>query len=182
MLDMKLPDQDPVLSDLFRSFKRERPLPTRHIVQWDIAVVLEFLKSGRFAHWSALSDKELTLKTVFLLALATGKRRSKLHALTQEVEWISQGESRSVVLHPDPAFVSKIQLSSKGLGALRPFSVQAIDSASLSLMEEDKLLCPVRMLPFYLDRVNEFRSPAQKRLIISYQRGLEKDLSSQTIS
>ena len=178
----ELPDQDPVLSDLFRSFKRERPISTRHIVQWDITVVLEFLKSGRFAQWSALTDKELTLKTVFLLALATGKRRSELHALTQDVEWISQGESRSVVLHPDPAFVSKTQLSSRGLGALRPFSVQAIDSASLSLTEEDKLLCPVRTLLFYLDRVKEFRSPAQKRLIISYQRGLEKDLSSQTIS
>ena len=62
----ELPDQDPVLSDLFRSFKRERPLPSRHIVQWDITVVLEFLKSGRFAQWSALTDKELTLKTVFL--------------------------------------------------------------------------------------------------------------------
>ena len=44
----ELPDQDPVLSDLFRSFKRERPLPSRHIVQWDITVVLEFLKSGSF--------------------------------------------------------------------------------------------------------------------------------------
>ena len=87
-----------------------------------------------------------------------------------------------MVLHPDPAFVSKTQLSSRGLGALRPFSVQAIDSASLPLTEEDKLLCPVRTLSSYLDRVKEFRSPAQKRLIISYQRGLEKDLSSQTIS
>ena len=163
----ELSDQDPVLLDLFHSFKRERPLPTRHIVQWDIAVVLEFLKSGLFAQWSALSDKELTLKTVFLLALPTGKRRNELHALTQEVEWISQGESRSVVLHPDPAFVSKTQLSSKGLGALRPFLVQAIDSAVLSLTEEDKILCPVRTLSFYLDRVKEFRSPAQKRLITS---------------
>ena len=79
----------------------------------------------------------------------------------------------------------KIHIQSKaveGLGALRPFSVQVIDSASLSLTEEDKLLCPVLTLSFYLDRVKEFRSPAQKRLIISYQRGLEKDLSSQTIS
>ena len=60
--------------------------------------------------------------------------------------------------------------------------MHAIDSSSLSLTEEDKLLCPVRTLSFYLDRVKEFRSPAQKRLIISYQRGLEEDLSSQTIS
>ena len=178
----ELPDQDPVLSDLFRSFKRERPLPARHIVQWDVTLVLEFFKSGRFAQWSALTDKELTLKTVFLLALATGKRRSELHALTQDVEWISQGDSRAVVFHPDPAFVSKTQLSSKGLGALRPFSMQAIDSVSQPLTEEDKLLCPVRTLSSYLDRVKEFRSPAQKRLIVSYQRGLEKDLSSQTIS
>ena len=86
----------------------------------DIAVVLEFLKSGRFAQWSALSDKEITSKTVFLLVLATEKRRSELHALTQEVEWISQGESRSVVLLLDPAFVSKTQLSSKGLGLQGP--------------------------------------------------------------
>ena len=144
--------------------------------------MLEFLKSGRFAQWSALTDKELTLKTVFLLALATGKRRSELHALTQDVEWISQGDSRSVVLHPDPAFVRKTQLSSRGLGALRSFSVQAIDSASLPLTEEDKLLCPVRTLSFYLDIVKEFRSPAQKRLIISYQRFGERSFQSDDLT
>ena len=76
-----IPEGDSVVADLIRSFKRERPIPVKHVVEWDIRLVLEFFNSGRFQHWDQLSDRDLTLQTVFLLALATGKRRSEIHAL-----------------------------------------------------------------------------------------------------
>ena len=67
---------DSVVSNLIRNLKRERPIPVKHVGEWNIHLVLEFFKSGRFQHWDQLSDRDLTLKNVFILALATGKRRS----------------------------------------------------------------------------------------------------------
>ena len=40
--------------------------------------------SGRFASWSDMSPRDATLKTVFLVALVSGKRRSEIHALTRD--------------------------------------------------------------------------------------------------
>ncbi len=40
----EIPDDDQVLADLIRSFKREKPIPSRHVAEWDIDLVLEFYK------------------------------------------------------------------------------------------------------------------------------------------
>ena len=64
---------------MLRSFKRERPRAPRVEVKWDLAVVLQYLQTPRF-HFDSVTLKDLTLKTVFLLALALGKRRSEVHA------------------------------------------------------------------------------------------------------
>ena len=74
---------------------RERPIPMKHVAEWDIRLVLAYFQSDQFRHWGTLSDRDLTLKTVFLLALASGKRRSELHALTPRVQW-SQGANNGM--------------------------------------------------------------------------------------
>ena len=51
-----IPDTDPVLSDMFRGFAREKPIPKKHVVDWDIRIVLDFFKSDRFANWDQVSD------------------------------------------------------------------------------------------------------------------------------
>ena len=59
------------------------------------------LKTPVFYHfkdWGQLSDRDLTLMTVFLLALATGKRRSELHALSHDVRWIDAKYEQSSCL------------------------------------------------------------------------------------
>ena len=40
-----------MLSDLFRDFTRERPLPRKHVVEWDVRLVLFFYQSDRFKDW-----------------------------------------------------------------------------------------------------------------------------------
>ena len=82
-MDFEVPADDVVLKDLLLSFKRERPSPARTVVSWNLQLVLEVFKSGRFEDYTMISDKELTLKIVFLLALASGKRRSELHAFSR---------------------------------------------------------------------------------------------------
>ena len=37
-----------------------------------------------FYNWNQVSEKNVTLKTVFLLALVTGTRRGELHSLTKK--------------------------------------------------------------------------------------------------
>ena len=76
----EFPDADPVLEDLFRGFARDKPVPKKLVVDWGVCLVLQFLKSAKFENWGQVSDRWLTLKTTFLLALATERRRSTLHA------------------------------------------------------------------------------------------------------
>ena len=156
-------------------------MPSRHEVQWDILLVLKFLQSPRFRNASSTSDKDITLKTAFLLAMASDKRRSEVHALKADVEWLTQGDKRFVRLRPNLSFVCKAHLTSGGKGVLVPFTIPALPSTE-GVSEEDLQLCPVCTLEFYLNRVRNFRTSNQKAIIISYQRGQEKDLYQQTLS
>ena len=64
---------------LFQSFYKIRPSFGRYIVTWDVGKVLRFL-----ATWhppSAISFKQLTLKTVTLIALTASDRAQTIHAL-----------------------------------------------------------------------------------------------------
>ena len=69
-------------SDLHRllsSFHRDRPQSSRNLPKWNLSVLNELTK----APFEPIKDtdlKHLTLKTAFLLALASGKRRSEIHA------------------------------------------------------------------------------------------------------
>ena len=136
----EIPENDTVVSDLIRSFKRNRPFPSKHVVEWDVHLVLDFFRSGRFKQWDLLSDRELTLKTVFLLALATGKRRGELHALAKDVRWLS-GTVRTVEISPVPEFVSKTHMKTNGLGALKPILISSLDEVVDSEDNEERLLC-----------------------------------------
>ena len=88
------------------------------MVGWNLRLVLEFFSSGRFTSWEAFSDKDLTLITVFLIALASGKRRGELHALTREGVMEQHGESPGKLLHPAENFLSKTHLKTAGLEAV----------------------------------------------------------------
>ena len=47
---------------------------------WNLSVVLNELTKAPFEPMQDTDLKHLTLKTAFLLALASGKRRSEIHA------------------------------------------------------------------------------------------------------
>ena len=115
----EIPESDTVISGLVRSFKWERPIPVKHVVEWDVHLVLKYLDLKQF------SDMNITLKTVFLLALATGKRRSEIHALFRDVRWLS-GNDHRVEISPVPSFMIKTHVSTNGLGALRPITLSAL--------------------------------------------------------
>ena len=69
--------KESVLSNLVRSFELERPRTKPHFPKWDLALVLTVLVSPPFEPLESCDFKELTLNTVFFLALALGRRCRK---------------------------------------------------------------------------------------------------------
>ena len=172
------PQDDHVMKDLFNSFVRDRPVVTKKVVDWDIRLVLEFFMSGKFASWSDVSPREATLKTVFLVALASGKRRSEIHALTRDGIRETFGVARGKFIDVKSGFLSKTHVRTSGRGQAQPIFLPAL------VKEDDALhpLCPSTAVDEYLRLSDKYRSKEQGRLFISYQEGQVKDVTTQTIS
>ena len=71
-----------ILVDVVRSFELERPRVRAHFPKCVLAVVLSSLSSAPFEPLDSCGFEKLTLKAVFLTALASGRRRSEIHALS----------------------------------------------------------------------------------------------------
>ena len=84
-----------------------------------MGIVLKALQLSPFEPLDLISFKFLTYKCYFPLALATGRRRSELHALSVSESCIRFAADKSLVtLLTDPAFLAKNQLSEKGSGII----------------------------------------------------------------
>ena len=93
--------KDENLTDLLDSFHRDRPKCRRGIPSWNLTLVLHQLTKAPFEPLKEASLKHLTFKTVFLLALGSGKRRSEIHA------WLHKNISQTGLrcsCTPHPAF------------------------------------------------------------------------------
>ena len=147
---------------------------------WDIGLVLHYLKHGKLQFTSKLLPRDLTLKTVFLLALASGKRRGELHALENNLHQMGDNWER-LVLKPRADFLGKTHFSTKGQGTFSEIVIPAIDTAK-NAEPADIALCPVHTVRVYKQESDKYRSPQQKRLIISFMKGRETDISAQSVS
>ena len=123
------------------------------------------------------SIKFLTWKTVFLLALASGKRRSELHALScAKVVWKEDGST--VKLGVIPSFLAKTQLA--GTPSLS-FLVPALAPSLGPGLQEDAKLCPLRALKVYLERTKDMRT-GKRLLFVSFLPNFPSDIRPATIS
>ena len=66
------------ISDMLALMELQRPRVTPVLPQWDLGIVLEALSKPPYEPLREASLKHLTLKTVFLLAMASAGRRSEL--------------------------------------------------------------------------------------------------------
>ena len=73
--------QAKTISDMIMSMELQRPRLTPGLPQWDLGIALEALSKPPYEPLREASLKRLTLKTVFLLAMASAGRRSQLQAL-----------------------------------------------------------------------------------------------------
>ena len=169
--------KDENLTRLLDSFHRDRPKGRRGIPSWNLSLVLHQLTKAPFEPLKDASMKHLTFKTIFLLALGSGKRRSEIHAWQQK-NIRHQSDWSKVSLYPSPSFLSKNQLAKEGPDSVAPVVIPALAPTLDKSLKSDRSLCPVRALRYYLDRTSGriwswSLSPSKK--------GFDKDISPATI-
>ena len=172
--------KDENLNRLLESFHRDRPKGRRGIPSWNLSLVLHQLTKAPFEPLREASLKHLTFKTVFLLALGSGKRRSEIHGW-QHKNIRHQSDWSKVSLFPSPSFLSKNQLAKEGPESVAPVVIPALAPTLDKSLKSDRSLCPVRALRYYLDRTSDLRQ--HKELVfVSFKKGFDKDISPATIS
>ena len=149
---------DPVIRDLLRSFRLSSAERVMRPPAWDLSRVLTYLVSPAFEPLSQASFRALTLKTLFLLALATAKRVGELQALSSIVTFVGEDACLSYV----PQFVAKSESLTRSIP--RSFLKSLADFAAG--LDTDLLLCPVRALRLYLLRARSL-SLGRHRLFVS---------------
>ena len=86
-----------------------------------------------------------------------------------------------VILEPHDGFVSKTQLRASGASALAPIKIPALAPTLAPDMQEDRTLCPVRALKYYLSRTRDFRK-GSSLLFVSFSPSHGKDICRNTVS
>ena len=147
----------------------------RRTPSWGLFLVLSALRPYKPLKQSSL--KHLTLKTAFLVFLASGRRCSEVHALS--------GLPNVVALEPDafmllcflPHFLAKSQLPCSPSPVI---SVRYLSSI-LAPYDKDRLVCPVRALQAYRKRTESLRSK-WRRLLLSWNKNYRYDIRRSTVS
>ena len=157
---------DPAISELIRALELKRPVSRSLAPKWDLACVLWSLTKAPYEPLDQATLQFLTWKTVFLLTMASAKRRSEIHALSIEESHLQFTSDGTVILLSQPGFLAKNQLPSM---ASKPFKIPSL-AQTCGDQDTDRLLCPVRALKFYLKRVKSLRA-SRKRLFIPIKGG-----------
>ena len=163
------------LHRLLSSFHRDRPKSSRNL-----SVVLNELTKAPFEPMKDTDLKHLTLKTAFLPALASGKRRSEIHAIVAN-KVSNLGQWEKVALFPSSDFIAKNQLAREGSQSVSPVTIPALTTIVDRQFKEDRTLCPVRALRYYLDRTKDLRG-SRSLLFISFKKGHTSDIRPATLS
>ena len=92
--------QDRTVSDMIASMELHRPrVVTPVLPQWDLGIVLEALSKPNWDSLREASLNHLTLKTVFLLVMASAGRHIELQALVFDPKYI-QLKPKGAGAHP----------------------------------------------------------------------------------
>ncbi len=145
------------MHNLIRTFlkgvSRLRPSRKGMVPQWDLNLVLSSLSCAPFEPLTNAAVKWLSLKSAFLLAIATARRVSELHALSVSPQCLRWGpECKQVTLWPNPAFLPKV-LSLQYVN--KPIIISAFTD------DHRSVLCPVRALRQYVGVTAAWRATDQ---------------------
>jgi len=163
---------DQVLQDIIRACSRQVRKPINRVPPWNVDVVLLSLVNAPFEPIDRSPLRHLTQKTLFLVALATAKRVGELQALSGRVA----RQGNDMVLAYLPEFVAKTETPTNPLP--REFFLTSL-SAAVGSDDEERLLCPVRAIRWYLHRT---RSASRPRHLFLSVKNQDRPLSKAAIS
>ena len=166
-----------VLKELIKSFRqgdgRRKPRPP----EWDLSVVLEHLRSDFYEPLEDTTILRLTVKTAFLVAMASAARVSELHALQADLLRFEEEDGGFVSLGLAPDFVCKNQQADE---QGRTFRIPALTNNG---DQEDQLstsLCPVRALRLYTDRTATLRQ-GRRRLFLPHSQRSKREIDRRAL-
>ena len=162
------------LHDLIRAFELEsnsrRTITTPN---WDLDIVLKALTQKPYEPLCKASFRSLTKKTLFLLSLATAKRIGEIQGVSKLISY--KGEN--AILEYLPEFHPKTDRPENPVP--RDYEVKAL-STIVGRYDEERLLCPVRALRYYLQETNKLEM--RPRNLFVALRKKEKPISKNGIS
>ena len=167
---------DPLLKDVVKGVALKEARCPKRFPAWDVFLVLQCLRLTPFEPIDICELRFLTYKTVFLIALASGRRCSEVHALAYS--GLAREQDGSISIRFLPEFLAKNQPSSV---KAKPILIRRLASL-LCPDDEDITLCPVRALNMYIKRTKFLRTPAKRRLFVSFREDKRSDISSPSIS
>ena len=144
----------------------------RRCPSWDLFLVLDILKQHPFEPLVSATLKFLSFKTIFLVALASGRRISEVNHLSGLPQDIAREPDGSLSLKFLPEFLAKNQQPGDPSPSIR------IPPLPLG---PDRFLCPVRSLKRYLHFTKSFRG-SKRKLFISHNPRHKRDLTVNTVS
>ena len=166
------------LNRLLSSFHRDRPKSSRNLPKWNLSVVLNELTKAPFEPMKDTDLKHLTLKTAFLLVLASGKHCSEIHAwVANKVSNLGQWEK--VALFPSSDFIAKNQLAREDSQSVSPVTIPALITVVDRQFKEDRTLC-LGTGPEVLFGSNQRGS--RSLLFISFKKGHTSDIRPATLT
>ena len=167
----------PVLSELIKSFAIQRQVDRSLAPKWDLAFVLSHMCKAPFEPLDKASLFYLSVKTVFLVTLATARRVSEVHALSMDSDHLRFSNlDGSLILRTQLGFLAKNQLPSRAPDSIK---IPKLSNPSCKSDNFNRMLCPVRAVKIYLKRTKSLRKH-RKRLFIPTQG--DHDLNKSTIS
>ena len=128
-------------SEKFQESSKEEPF----------LVVLNELTKTPFEPMKDTDLKHLTLKNAILLALVFGKYHSEF------MPGSTLGQLEKVVLFPSSDFIAKNQLARECFHGVSLVTIPVLTAISDREFRENRTLCPVRALRYYLDGTKDLR-------------------------
>lgn len=154
--------QHPHIIRLLKGVFNSRPPKVKLLPEWDLDMVLKMLQKTPFEPLFFADLKEITFKTVFLIAITTFRRCSDLQALRL-------GEN-------------SMRIQKKGITFIRfGLSKQDRQKIFVPAFPENKFLDPKRCLKCYLKKTKFFRKTGENQLFLSLN-DPHKPVSTHTIS
>ena len=142
-----------------------------------MTLVLNVLNKPPFEPLNEVDIKYVTLKTVFLIAVTSGRRVSEIHALSADshhLRWECNG--KGVRLLTNRKFLAKNEaLKNPGKDIFLSSFDQFVSGP------EEALMCPCRALSVYLKRTKALRD-SESRLFLTFNKGSVQGASKDTIA